>query len=146
MRPLGAGILGRESTLAPREREIVIDRTCARCECEYEWGVHVAAFGEACGLSPAQLQDTASALVTEELWSERERVLIKLVDELHETATLSEATWAQLVGSWSIAQILEVLIIVGWYHLISFVANAAHIEEEPWSARFPSDRQRGKSE
>lgn len=146
MRTVGAGILGSQSSLDSREREIVIDRTCARCGCEYEWGVHVAAFGEACGLSLAQLKDTASETVEEALWSERERVLIRLVDELHETATLSDATWEQLVGSWSVAQILEVMIIVGWYHLISFVANAAHIEDEPWAARFPSARERGKSE
>lgn len=137
MRPLGAGILGSQSSLDPREREIVIDRTCARCQCEYEWGVHVAAFGEACGLSRVQLEDTASSAVEAALWSEREYVLIRVVDELHETATLSDATWDQLAASWSTAQILEMLIIVGWYHLISFVANAAHVEQEPWAARFP---------
>lgn len=137
MRPLGAGILGRESSLDPREREIVIDRTCAKSGCEYEWGVHVAAFGEACGLDEAQLKDTTSAIIEPALWSERERVLIRLVDEFHETATLSDATWEQLVANWSITQILELMIIVGWYHLISFVANAAQIEQEPWAAHFP---------
>lgn len=137
MRPLGAGILGSQSSLDPREREIVIDRTCARCRCQYEWGVHVAAFGEACGLDRAQLEDTVNRAVEPTLWSEREHVLIRLVDELHETATLSDATWEQLVAGWSIAQILELMIIVGWYHLISFVANAAHVEQEPWAARFP---------
>src|SRR5260370_41550791 len=63
MRPLGAGILGSHSSLDPREREILIDRTCARCGCEYEWGVHVATFGEACGLSPLQLEHTVSGSV-----------------------------------------------------------------------------------
>src|SRR5947209_6610279 len=66
------------------------------------------------------------------------------VDELHETATLSDATWEQLVASWSIAQILELIIIVGWYHLISFVANAAHVEHEPWAARFPKTGKGGE--
>jgi len=137
MRPLGAGILGSQSSLDPREREIVIDRTCARCWCQYEWGVHVAAFGEACGLDRAQLEDTASSSIEPALWSEREQVLIRLVDELYETATVSDATWDQLAASWSTAQILEVIIIVGWYHLISFVANVAQVEKEPWAARFP---------
>jgi 4-carboxymuconolactone decarboxylase len=137
MRVVGAGVLGQESTLDRREREIIIDRTCARCGCEYEWGVHVAAFGEACGLTEAQLKDTASETIEEALWSQRECVLIRLVDELHETDTLSDETWEQLAGSWSVAQLLEVLITVGWYHLISFVANAAQIELEPWAARFP---------
>lgn len=143
MRPLGAGILGSHSSLDPREREILIDRTCARCGCEYEWGVHVAAFGEACGLSRLQLEDTANGSANEALWSERERILIKLVDELHETASLSDRLWEQLTAGWSIAQILEVIIIVGWYHLISFVATAARVEREPWAARFP---QTGKGE
>jgi hypothetical protein len=71
------------------------------------------------------------------LWSEREQVLIRLVDELHETSTVSDALWEQLAARWSTEQILELIIIVGWYHLISFVANIAQVEYEPWSARFP---------
>jgi alkylhydroperoxidase family enzyme len=137
MRALGAGLLGPHSSLDPREREILIDRTCARCGCEYEWGVHVATFGETCGLSPLQLEDTARGSVQRELWAEREHLLIRLVDEFHETATLSDEVWEQLAAGWSIAQILEVIILVGWYHLISFVANAARVEQEPWAARFP---------
>jgi 4-carboxymuconolactone decarboxylase len=137
MRALGAGILGPHSSLDPREREILIDRTCARCRCEYEWGVHVVAFGDECGLSRAQLEETASETIDETVWSERERVLIKLVDELHETATLSDEIWEQLAAGWSSAQILEAIIITGWYHLISFVANAVCVEQEAWAARFP---------
>jgi len=36
MRPLGAGILGHPR-LHPRERELLILRTCARAGAEYEW-------------------------------------------------------------------------------------------------------------
>src|SRR5260370_21544779 len=32
-------------TLDPRDREIVIHRTCARCGSEYEWGVHALLYG-----------------------------------------------------------------------------------------------------
>src|SRR6266566_9141783 len=42
--------LGRYLSLSTRDREIVIDRTCARCGCEYEWGVHVAFFADRVGL------------------------------------------------------------------------------------------------
>ena len=38
-----------------RDREIVIHRTTARCGAEYEWGVHVNAFGRPLGLSNAVL-------------------------------------------------------------------------------------------
>ena len=42
-----AGSLLDRGPLTLREREIVIDRTCALNGCEYEWGVHVATFAEA---------------------------------------------------------------------------------------------------
>src|SRR5260370_42499482 len=32
-------------TLDPRDREIVVHRTCARCGSEYEWGVHALFYG-----------------------------------------------------------------------------------------------------
>src|SRR5262249_56110769 len=41
-----------------RHREIVIDLTCARCGCAYEWGVHVAFFADRSKLTPEQLHPT----------------------------------------------------------------------------------------
>jgi len=46
-----AGSLLDRGPLSLREREIVIDRTCARTGCEYEWGVHVSTFAEAAHLT-----------------------------------------------------------------------------------------------
>jgi len=137
MRPLGAGLLGRHGSIDPREREIVIDRTCARCGCEYEWGVHAVAFGQALGIPEEQLLGTVTKSSDEPEWSERQALLIRLVDELHETASVSDDLWEQLAAFWSDAQRIELLVLVGWYHLISFVANAAHIAPEEWAARFP---------
>ena len=57
MYPLGHYFLSH-SSLKVRDREIVIDRVCARCGCEYEWGVHARIFGRAAGLDDAQLADT----------------------------------------------------------------------------------------
>jgi Carboxymuconolactone decarboxylase family len=48
----GAYELGKNLALTMRDREIVIDRTCVRCGCEYEWGVHVAFFAERAKLTP----------------------------------------------------------------------------------------------
>ena len=59
MRPLGAGILAH-GLLDPRDRELMIHRTCARCGAEYEWGVHAAFFGPRVGLTDAQLAATVT--------------------------------------------------------------------------------------
>src|SRR6201996_7701195 len=40
----GSYELSRALSLSLRDREIVIDRTCVRCGCEYEWGVPLAFF------------------------------------------------------------------------------------------------------
>jgi alkylhydroperoxidase family enzyme len=138
MRPLGAGLLGPHSSLDAREREIVIDRVCARCGCAYEWGVHVVAYGTAVGLSPEQLHATVSGSPQDPAWSEREQLLCRLVDELHETSTVCDSLWELLASNWTAVQLLELIILVGWYHLISFVVNGIQVEHEPWAAPFPS--------
>jgi hypothetical protein len=53
-----AGSLLDRGPVSLRHREIVIDRTCARCGCTYEWGVHVAFFAERVGLTPEQVRAT----------------------------------------------------------------------------------------
>src|SRR5947209_2512317 len=58
MLPLGRHFLGRSLGIGLRAREIVIERVCARCGCEYEWGVHAAAFGAAAGLDEHQVRAT----------------------------------------------------------------------------------------
>lgn len=136
MLPLGAGILGHGRVPA-REREIVIHRTCARAGAEYEWGVHKVAFGLAVGLTEEQLVATAAGDAGDPAWSERDALLIRLADELHDTATVSDGLFAALAGVWGDDVLLELIVTAGWYRLISYVINAARIELEPWAARFP---------
>ena len=71
MRPLGAGILGH-GRVDPREREIVIHRTCARAGAEYEWGVHVLAFGQPLGLTDQQIAATVNGSAEDPAWSEQD--------------------------------------------------------------------------
>src|SRR5664280_965453 len=95
MRPLGAGILGH-GRVAPREREIVIHRTCARAGAEYEWGVHVLAYGKPLGLTDAQIAATVNGSADDAAWSASDALLIELADELYDTATVSDELWARL--------------------------------------------------
>jgi alkylhydroperoxidase family enzyme len=137
MRPLGAGILG-QGRVAPREREIVIHRTCARAGAEYEWGVHVLAYGKPLGLTDAQIAATVNGGADDAAWSASDALLIELADELYDTATVSDELWAKLAASFAEDQLLELLVTAGWYRLISYVINAAGVQREPWAARFPA--------
>jgi alkylhydroperoxidase family enzyme len=136
MRPLGSAFLGHP-TIEPRERELIILRTCARCGAEYEWGVHVMAFAAAVGLDPDLVTATASAGPERVSADERDMLLFRLVDELHDTSSVSDALWGELSTHWSASQLLEMIALVGFYHLISFIVNATRVESESWAARFP---------
>jgi alkylhydroperoxidase family enzyme len=137
MRPLGAGILGH-GRIDPREREIVIHRTCARAGAEYEWGVHALAFGKGVGLTERQLEATVNADAEDPCWSDADRLLVRLCDELHDNCTVSDSLWAQLADRYRDDQLLELVITAGWYRLLAGVINSVGIELEPWAARFPT--------
>jgi 4-carboxymuconolactone decarboxylase len=136
MRPLGAGILGH-GALAPRDRELVIARTCARTGATYEWGVHAAFFAERVGLTGEQLRSTAVGAPDDPCWEDHDTLILRAVDELHETATVSPELFEALAGELDDAQLLELLVCAGFYRAISYVLNVAGTEPEPWATPFP---------
>lgn len=136
----GGYLLGASASLPLRDREVVINRVCARCGAEYEWGVHVSAFGRAAGFSDADnaaIADPASGGLG---LAGRDALLVRLVDELHESSTVGDALWQELAACWSAPQLVELLMLTGWYRAISYVCNAARVPLEPWAARWPQAR------
>jgi len=134
LRLMAGGLLDRGS-ISLREREIVIDRTCARCGSEYEWGVHMAFFAGRAGFSPEQVAATAGG--DPAVFPERERLLLRLADELHDRAQVSDELWAALREHFAEEQLIELVALAGFYHLISFLTNALRIPLEAYGARFP---------
>ena len=134
LRLMAGGLLDRGS-ITLRERELMIDRTCARCGSEYEWGVHVAFFAEKVGFTPAQVAATTGT--DHAALPEREQLLLRLADELHDRAQVSDTLWAALRVHWSETQLIELIALAGFYHLISFLTNALRIPLETYGARFP---------
>jgi len=137
MRPLGAGILGASATVAPRLREIVIHRTCALTGAQYEWGVHAIAFGQPLGLSPLQLHSTVHGHWSDSCWEPEQATVYRLADELHQTSTLSDELWRALAERFEEAQILELIITAGWYHVIGYLCNGVRVQDEEWALAFP---------
>src|SRR5882724_6765440 len=130
------GLLDR-GPLSLREREIVIDRTCARTGCEYEWGVHVATFAQAARLTDEQVRATVRGAATDGCWSEAEQALIATVDALHDRATLSDAEFAALSAHFDEAKIFEIFLLCGFYRTVSYLANGLALPLEEKAARFP---------
>ena len=132
-----AGSLLDRGPLSLRDREIVIDRTTALADCEYEWGVHVAIYAKPANLTDAQVAATRNAPSTASCWSEAEQALIAAVDALHHRATLDRGEFDRLHAHYDDAQILEILMLCGFYRTVSYIANALDLPLEPMARRFP---------
>ena len=135
---MGGGILSG-GLVDPIERELLIHRTCALCGCEYEWGVHATFFGRPLGFSEEQVRGTVHASWDDPMWSTRQSLLIRLADGLHQQSNVTDALWRELAGHWSAPQLIEMILTVGFYHLVSYAANAMGVALEDFGERFPAN-------
>lgn len=132
-----AGSLLDRGPLPLRDREIVIDRTCALTGCEYEWGVHVATFAHAAHLTEQQIRATVLHDADAPCWSAAEQALVAAVDALHHRATLRDAEFKALAAHYDDAQIFEIILLCGFYRTVSYLANGLDLPLEAMAARFP---------
>ncbi len=130
-------LLDRDSPISMREREIVILRVCANNDCEYEWGVHVAAFARHVALTDDQIAATRVGDHRSGCWSEQERLLVAAIDELCALGRIDAPTYRAMQAVWTVEQQLEILALAGNYHTICFVASTAQLGRESFAATFP---------
>jgi alkylhydroperoxidase family enzyme len=135
-RQIGSALLsfGR---VEPADREIVIHRTTARCGAAYEWGVHAALFAPRVGLSDDVLRATWAGATDDPAFGERQAPLVWMCDELHDDGALTDATWAALRERYADDELVELVCLAGFYHLVSFVCGAFAVEAEPWAPAPP---------
>jgi alkylhydroperoxidase family enzyme len=100
-------------------------------------GVHVAFFAERAGLTGPQLTSLTHGGAGDPCWpGEHDRLLIEAADALHDTARIGDDLWLRLAGEFSDEQLLDLTMLAGWYHAISFTSNAARVALEDGAPRF----------
>jgi alkylhydroperoxidase family enzyme len=124
--------------LTVRQRELVIGRTTARCRAEYEWGVHIAAFGAKAGLTEPQVRALVHGDADDVVWSADDRLLIALSDALHDDCDIGDVLWQALRACFNDEALLELLMLAGFYRTVSYLVNALRLPLEPQTPRFPA--------
>ncbi len=119
----------RALTLDLRDLEIVILRTGWLCRSAYTWGEHVK-FGRNAGLTSQEIEWLVEGSAAQG-WGERDRALVRLAEELHEDACVSDATWTVIAADFTDKQIIELLMMVGFYHEIAFLYNSMRVRLIP---------------
>jgi 4-carboxymuconolactone decarboxylase len=123
------GTLLYRGELPARERELLILRTALRCRADYEWGQHVR-FGLDAGLTADEIAAVAAGGPDDPAWSDDDAALLAAADELHDDAHIGDETWAALAGRWGPAQLIEICMVVGQYHLVAFTLNSLGVQRE----------------
>ena len=97
----------------------------------------MAFFAERAGLSRAQVTSLTHGGACDPCWTgERDRLLIEAADALHDSADIGADLWPLLARHFSDEQLLDLLMLAGWYHAISFTANGARVACEDGAPRF----------
>jgi 4-carboxymuconolactone decarboxylase len=123
-----AGGLLTKGLLPARERELVILRTAFRCRSVFEFGQHTII-----GLASGLRQDEIDQIVLppeEAAFPSSDEALIRMVDELYDGNCVTDRTWLQLRNRWHEAELLELLMVAGFYWMLAGVLNSAGVEPE----------------
>ncbi|MBW8815323.1 MAG: carboxymuconolactone decarboxylase family protein [Caulobacterales bacterium] len=123
-----SGHLMGQSTLAPREREIVILRVAAVARCGYEWSHHER-MARAEGLSEAEIRAIAYGSAAQSL-APADALLVQAADELISDHLLGDATWAALAKTHTEQQMMDLVCTVGGYLAFATAANTFGVQLE----------------
>jgi 4-carboxymuconolactone decarboxylase len=122
---LGTKLLFSER-LPPRERELVVLRVAWRTTAAYEWGGH-ALGAQAAGLTEAEIRGVLDETAT---WSSSDAALLQAVDELCADNCVSDATWAALSATRDEQQLIEVLVLTGFYRMNAGILNSIGVQPD----------------
>jgi alkylhydroperoxidase family enzyme len=124
-----AAALAVEGALARRDAELLALRAAWNCRSEFEWGHHVD-YARAFGLGDDEIARVAAGPDHDE-WTDAQRALLRAADELHTSTMIGDDTWSSLRAHFDEAQLVEIVMTVGQYTMLSMVANSFEIEVEP---------------
>lgn len=126
--PFGSHLL-RDGRLPDRTRELLILRTAYNTRAGYEWGRHVP-LARAAGVTLEEIRRVGAGPDAPG-WTPADARVLRAADELHRNARLSAATWSALAVDHDEAQLIEITMLVGQYHMVAFFLNSAATPLEP---------------
>jgi alkylhydroperoxidase family enzyme len=119
-------------SLPSRLSEIVILRTAYRFDGFYEWAQHVE-MGQGRGVTLEEIEALGGDMTTLETvsWTPLERAAVRAVDETRESGAVSDATWAELAGHLDDAGLIELLMLIAHYMMLTTVLRSLRMQPEP---------------
>jgi alkylhydroperoxidase family enzyme len=114
------------TSLSPRQRELLVLRVAHLRASEYEWAQHLVLAADL-GITEdevAQLIEGPDAAG----WSAVEGALVRAADELVADAVIADSTWVALAAELDTHQLMDVVFTVGAYDLLAMAFRSFGIE------------------
>ncbi len=129
--------LAEESSLAPREREILILRTAWLHGSPALWSRH-AARAATLGMSRAQIRRVAQG--ADAGWDPPDATLLRLADELYRNSSVSDATWKILAARFDLFHLMDAVETVNHFTFLSLLYNSFGVQPDAGSGEsLPKD-------
>jgi hypothetical protein len=135
-----AGLRGLMHTgqVSAADRELCILRVTARKGAAHEWGVHVAYFGKKSGLSPSQVEATATAAVAPQpAWTARQAAIIAIADAVADCRALTADERSLVGGTMTDADRAEFVVLASLYLGIAAMCAVFEVPVEPGTPQMP---------
>jgi alkylhydroperoxidase family enzyme len=127
--------LRNDSLMSARHRETIILRIGWNCRGEYEFAQHRRVALES-GMTIEDVKRICDGPDAEG-WDPFERWLCIAADDLHNTNKLSDAAWEAIRAEYDDEQVVQAMLLIGYYTLVSYVLNALGTPIEPGQVSFP---------
>lgn len=118
-----AAALHLDGVLSPRHHEVLALRVAHNCGSTYEWHEH-RGWAHQAGLTDDEIGRVATRSSD---WPDIEAALIRAADELHTTQDLSDQTLATLTEALGAPAVVEAIMVVGQYTMLSMLATATGV-------------------
>ncbi len=115
-----------EGGLSRRFVELAVLRMGWNCQSVYEFGQHTL-FGRDAGLTETEIYAVTRPL-DQHPWTDDERIVLQVVDELYADDCVGETTWNAAAASFSDAEMLHLVMAAGCYRVVSGVLNSCGVQ------------------
>jgi AhpD family alkylhydroperoxidase len=123
-----AGALMPGGKLPRADSELVILRVAHLTGCAYEWGHHER-LGRRAGLDEEEIARVRSGPEADG-WSQRRRLLLAAVDEMHRDRQIGDELWAGLAGELDEVLLIELCMLIGHYEMLAMTLNTLRVQPE----------------
>ena len=124
-----SAVLLDQLELDPQLRELTILRVAQRTQAQYAWTQHVV-LAQLAGVSDEHIAALQQGEAEGEHFTPREQLMLAFVDEVLQTPRLSDALFEHMRRQFSCREIVELLLVVGWYWTVGRLMTTLDIEPD----------------